>query len=147
MDKLHTILIVVIIVLTGIVLTLINYSQQLSQQNTYYWCSIVFLANGNNHVYNSTTINNFDICIGNKVVNYNSTKYFVSIYNANLYKPDLNIYKYVDTKELNTKEHLLGGNMEWKNLRVTVLGPRKGSVLTLDIIWELAHVLFDNATP
>ena len=77
----------------------------------------------------------------------NSTKYFVSIYNANLYKPDLNIYKYVDTKELNTKEHLLGGNMEWKNLRVTVLGPRKGSVLTLDIIWELAHVLFDNATP
>jgi hypothetical protein len=74
----------------------------------------------------------------------NSTKNFVSIYNSSLYKDNLEAYNYVDTKELNTQEHKIGGAMEWKNLRLTILGPRKGTSLTSEIIWKYARVLFDN---
>lgn len=64
-----------------------------------------------------------------------TTKHAVTVFNSNIYTPALDVYPYVDTKELNVEEKKAGGDAEWKNLKVTALGPRKGSTLALDVIW------------
>ena len=70
----------------------------------------------------------------------NTTKHFITICNSNIYNSDLNVYNYVDTKELNIGEKKVSGEPEWKNLKVTALGPRKGTALALDIVWQHAQI-------
>ena len=70
----------------------------------------------------------------------NTVKHFVSVYNSNLYDSSLTPYTYVDTKELNTVEKRVGGEPEWKNLKITTLGPRKGSNLTAEMIWNFTKI-------
>ena len=70
----------------------------------------------------------------------NTTKHTVTIYNSNLYDAKLALLKPVETKELNIDEKKLGGEAEWKNLKITVLGPRRGSALAPEVIWLHARV-------
>lgn len=70
----------------------------------------------------------------------NTTKHAVVIFNSNVYDSKLAYNRPVDTKELNIAEKKAGGDPEWKNLKVTVLGPRRGSTLTPEIIWLHAKV-------
>jgi hypothetical protein len=65
-----------------------------------------------------------------------TTKHHITIYNSRIYTPDLSVFNYANTKELNIEEKKAGGDPEWKNLKVTALGPRKGTSLALEIVWK-----------
>jgi hypothetical protein len=65
-----------------------------------------------------------------------TTKNHITIYNSSIYTPELSLYNYANTKELNSEEKKVGGEPEWKNLKVTALGPRKGTALALDNVWK-----------
>jgi hypothetical protein len=69
-----------------------------------------------------------------------TTKHQVIVTNASMYKPDLSSVTYADTKELNLAEKKAGGEAEWKNLKITTLGPRRGSALTPDVIWAHTQI-------
>jgi hypothetical protein len=69
-----------------------------------------------------------------------TTKHAITAYNSNIYTSELSVFNYVDTKELNVEEKKVHGDAEWKNLKVTALGPRKGSALSLDIIWSHSNI-------
>jgi hypothetical protein len=69
-----------------------------------------------------------------------TTKHAVTAYNSNLYDAKLNAHRYVETKELNINEKKVGGEPEWKNLKITILGPRRGSALSPELIWTHSHV-------
>jgi hypothetical protein len=64
----------------------------------------------------------------------------VSIYNSNIYDETLSLYNYVNTKELNTEEKLKNGSTDWKNLKLQVLGPKRGSLLDNETIWKYSAI-------
>lgn len=70
----------------------------------------------------------------------NTTKHAVTAYNASMYDSKLQAYRYVDTKSLNIAEKQAGGEPEWKNLKLTILGPRRGSTLTPEVIWSHGRI-------
>jgi hypothetical protein len=76
---------------------------------------------------------------------YNSSKHFVSIYNSNLYDENLKMYPYPNVKELNGKERKVDGDSSWKNLKVQTIGPKKGTVLSFEDIWN--SVKIDDPQP
>lgn len=71
---------------------------------------------------------------------YNSTKHGISIVNSRTYDSFLGVYSYPNIKELNLQEKNVDGDPGWKNLKITCIGPRKGSSLPFDHIWELSKI-------
>lgn len=71
---------------------------------------------------------------------YNSTKHGVSVVNSRTYDTSLGVYSYPNIKELNVQEKNVDGDPGWKNLRITCIGPRKGSSLSFDHMWELSKI-------
>jgi hypothetical protein len=67
---------------------------------------------------------------------FNSQKHYVSIVNSNLYDNDLSAYPYPNVKELNALERKVAGDPSWKNLKFMTIGPKKGTALLFDAIWE-----------
>ena len=72
---------------------------------------------------------------------YNSTKHGISIVNASTYGTSLGAYSYPNIKELNIQEKNVDGDPGWKNLKITCIGPRKGSSLPFDNIWALSSII------
>lgn len=69
-----------------------------------------------------------------------STKHRIAIYNSNMYGNNLVPYPYPKIAELNIQESSVGGESSWRNQRVTAEGPRKGSVIDLELIWKLCKI-------
>jgi hypothetical protein len=67
---------------------------------------------------------------------YNSVKHYVAIINTNLYDAKLNAYTYPNVKELNIRERQADGDSSWKNLKVQTIGPKKGTTLSFETIWN-----------
>lgn len=67
---------------------------------------------------------------------FNSVKHYVTIVNSNLYTPQLEPYTYPNVKELNSQERKADGDASWKNLKVQTIGPKKGTALSFETIWE-----------
>jgi hypothetical protein len=66
----------------------------------------------------------------------NSVKHNIIVHNANMVDENLIPYEYPAVKELNTLEHNAGGDSNWKNLKINVVGPPHGSDLPLTTIWD-----------
>lgn len=71
---------------------------------------------------------------------YNSTKHGVTVVNARAYDQSLGAYSYPNIKELNVQEKNVDGDPSWKNLKITCIGPRKGSSLSFGHIWDLSRI-------
>jgi len=71
---------------------------------------------------------------------YNSTKHGINVVNSRAYDSSLGVYSYPNIKELNLQEKNVDGDPGWKNLKITCIGPRKGSSLSFDTIWALTHI-------
>jgi hypothetical protein len=67
---------------------------------------------------------------------YSSVKHYVSIVNSNLYTEQLDSYAYPNVKELNAQERKMDGDPSWKNLKVQTIGPKKGTSLSFETIWN-----------
>ena len=71
---------------------------------------------------------------------YKSVKHLMTITNSNMFTPELAPYTYPNVKELNLQEKKADGDPSWKNLKLTTIGPRKGTALPFDLIWDLTKV-------
>lgn len=71
---------------------------------------------------------------------HGSQKHSVNIYNSNLYNANLQPYPYPNVKELNAQERKLDGDASWKNLKVFTSGPKKGTVLDFETMWNSVKI-------
>ena len=70
-----------------------------------------------------------------------SVKHLASTVNSNLIDDALVMYNYPNVKELNMQEKRAGGDPSWKNLKMATIGPRRGTVLPFETIWDLNKIL------
>jgi hypothetical protein len=65
-----------------------------------------------------------------------SNKHYVTIVNSNLYDNNMEAFPYPNVRELNTQERRLDNDPSWRNLKVQTIGPKKGTALSFEIIWD-----------
>jgi hypothetical protein len=71
---------------------------------------------------------------------FKSVKHLITVVNATLVDDTFSLYNYPNVKELNIQEKKMDGDPSWKNLKLTTIGPRKGTVLPFDTVWELTKI-------
>lgn len=71
---------------------------------------------------------------------HKSVKHAVTIVNAELADSKMLQFNYPNIKELNFQEKRSDGDPSWKNLKLTTIGPKKGSALSFEVIWDLTKI-------
>lgn len=67
---------------------------------------------------------------------YNASTLSVTVLNSTAYTDEFKIIPYPPIREMNEKEKEKGGSPEWKNNKTYIIGPKKGTELTTEELWE-----------